>query len=51
MPYYQQQGWKRGDFPNAENYYKGCISLPMFPTLTTEEQEFVIESVNQFYER
>jgi len=50
MPYYREQGWKEGDFPNAENYYKGCISLPMFPTLTEEEQEFVIESINQFYE-
>jgi UDP-4-amino-4,6-dideoxy-N-acetyl-beta-L-altrosamine transaminase len=48
MPYYKQFGWKEGDFPNAENYYKHCISLPMFPTLTKEEQQFVIEKVEEF---
>jgi dTDP-4-amino-4,6-dideoxygalactose transaminase len=49
MPYYQQFGWKIGDFPRAENYYSGCISLPMFPTLTNKEQDFVIECINEFY--
>lgn len=49
MPYYRKRGWKEGDFPNAEKYYKHCISLPMFPSLTNEEQEFVIEKVNSFY--
>lgn len=48
MPYYKQFGWKAGDFPNAENYYKHCISLPMFPTLTSEEQDYVIQKVIQF---
>jgi UDP-4-amino-4,6-dideoxy-N-acetyl-beta-L-altrosamine transaminase len=45
MPYYKNLGWKEGDFPNAEKYYKGCISLPMYPTLTDGEQNFVIETV------
>jgi len=48
MPYYKQFGWKEGDFPNAEAYYKRCISLPMYPTLTNEEQEHVINKVKQF---
>jgi UDP-4-amino-4,6-dideoxy-N-acetyl-beta-L-altrosamine transaminase len=48
MPYYKQFGWQEGDFPNAENYYKHCISLPMYPTLTEEEQNFVIEKVLEF---
>ena len=50
MPYYKNLGWKEGDLPNAEEYYKNCISLPMFPTLTEEEQEFVIKIINQFYD-
>ncbi|MDT0689808.1 UDP-4-amino-4,6-dideoxy-N-acetyl-beta-L-altrosamine transaminase [Salegentibacter sp. F188] len=50
MPYYRQFGWKEGDLPNSEEYYMHCISLPMFPTLTNEEQSFVIEKVNSFYE-
>jgi UDP-4-amino-4,6-dideoxy-N-acetyl-beta-L-altrosamine transaminase len=48
MPYYQQLGWKEGDMPNAEDYYRHCISLPMFPTLTGKEQEFVIEKIKSF---
>ncbi|MEO8794320.1 MAG: UDP-4-amino-4,6-dideoxy-N-acetyl-beta-L-altrosamine transaminase [Daejeonella sp.] len=49
MPYYQQFGWKEGDMPHAETYYKHCISLPMYPTLSQQEQDFVIEKVNNFY--
>jgi len=45
MPYYQQFGSKKGDYPIAESYYGKCISLPMYPTLTDAEQEFVIEQV------
>ncbi|MDT0677451.1 UDP-4-amino-4,6-dideoxy-N-acetyl-beta-L-altrosamine transaminase [Autumnicola musiva] len=49
MPYYQNLGWKEGDMPNAENYYKHCISLPVFPVLTEEEQLYVIQKINSFY--
>jgi UDP-4-amino-4,6-dideoxy-N-acetyl-beta-L-altrosamine transaminase len=49
MPYYKQFGWKEGDFPNAETYYKHCISLPMYPTLTKDEQDCVIKEINSFY--
>ena len=49
MPYYRELGWKEGDMPNAENYYRNCISLPMYPTLTEEEQNFVIQKVHTFY--
>lgn len=45
MPYYQQLGHKKCSLPNAEAYYDKCISLPMYPSLTDEEQTFVIESV------
>lgn len=50
MPYYRNQGWKEGDMPFAEKYYKGCLSLPMFPTLTVEEQDFVISQIVHFFE-
>lgn len=49
MPYYQNQGWKAGDMPLSESYYKHCISLPMFPTLTNEELDFVIREIKTFY--
>jgi dTDP-4-amino-4,6-dideoxygalactose transaminase len=49
MPYYKQFGWKEGDFPKAENYYKRCLSLPMFPTLKDEEQENVISMIKEYF--
>lgn len=49
MPYYRQLGWKPGDFPQAEQYYNQCLSLPMFPTLTDEQQQFVINEINRYY--
>lgn len=48
MPYYRQLGWKPGDFPNAERYYAHGLSLPLFPTLTNDEQDYVIETVTMF---
>lgn len=51
MPYYKQFGWKEGDLPNAEAYYNKCLSLPMYPTLTEQEQEFVISSITTFFEK
>ena len=45
MPYYQQLGYKKGSMPVAESYYEKCLSLPMYPTLTDQEQDFVIKSV------
>lgn len=50
MPYYRQFGWKEGDMPNAESYYKDCLSLPMYPTLTVEEQQYVLDLIFSFYE-
>ena len=47
-PYYQSLGWKVGDFPNAEKYYDGCLSLPMYPTLKDDEQDYVINCVLEF---
>ncbi len=51
MPFYRKQGWKVGDMPIAENYYKGCLSLPMYPILTDEEQYFVINQIVHFFEK
>lgn len=48
MPYYRVLGWKEGDMPRSEDYYRRCISLPMFPTLTKEEQEFVINKITEY---
>lgn len=49
MPYYREQGHAFGDYPNAEEYYSRCLSLPMYPTLTAQEQEYVIKTILEFY--
>lgn len=49
MPYYRNLGWKENDLPFVETYYQKCISLPMYPTLTNEEQEYVINTVLNYY--
>lgn len=51
MPYYRQFGWKEGSLPVVEDYYKHCISLPMFPALTEAEQQYVIDKVLEAFER
>ena len=48
MPYYAQRGNKKGDFPVVEDYYEHCLSLPIYPTLTDEEQSYVIANVLRF---
>lgn len=42
-------GYNSGDFPNAENFAKTMISLPIYPELTEEEINQVIESVNSYF--
>ena len=41
-------GYKKGSIPNAEELAEGCISLPMFPELTDEEAEKVINVCNSY---
>lgn len=45
QPHYQHMGFKLGDFPAAECYYAEAISLPMYATLTDEQQDAVISAL------
>jgi dTDP-4-amino-4,6-dideoxygalactose transaminase len=45
QPYYRDMGFKAGDFPEAEKYYSEAISLPIYPTLTEENQIKVVEAL------
>jgi dTDP-4-amino-4,6-dideoxygalactose transaminase len=49
MPYYREQGWREGDLMNEEEYYKGCISLPMYPTLNNRDIDSVIQVIKKFF--
>jgi UDP-4-amino-4,6-dideoxy-N-acetyl-beta-L-altrosamine transaminase len=46
-PYYEQIGYNSKDFPQAESYYSEAISIPMYSTLTVEQQDFIIESIKK----
>jgi UDP-4-amino-4,6-dideoxy-N-acetyl-beta-L-altrosamine transaminase len=41
QPYYQSMGYKPGDYPQAEQYYREAISIPMHVNLTDEELQFI----------
>jgi len=47
QPYYEGLGFKQGDFPLSEAYYKSAISIPMFPTLGDEKQDRVISILKE----
>lgn len=47
QPFYQQLGFKRGDFPVAEAYYDGALTLPLYPQLTGDEQRYVIDTLGR----
>lgn len=49
LPYYVNIGYRDADLANAEEYYSKCISLPMYPILTDQEQIFVIEMILAYY--
>lgn len=45
QPYYRSMGFAPGQFPQAERYYAEAISLPMFPTMTDDDQDRVIAAL------
>jgi dTDP-4-amino-4,6-dideoxygalactose transaminase len=47
QPYYQRMGFKQGDFPQSEKYYSEAISLPMYQTLSDDQQDQVVSVLNK----
>lgn len=45
QPYYRELGFETGDFPLAESYYQGAITLPLFYSMTDDQQDQVIEAL------
>jgi dTDP-4-amino-4,6-dideoxygalactose transaminase len=48
QPYYENLGYKKGDFPVTERYAEQILSLPMFPELTREAVEFIANTIKSF---
>ena len=51
FPYYRKNGYADIKCPNAERYYSGAISIPIYPSLKEEEQEYVIEKILKTFKR
>ena len=47
FPYYQKLGFERGLCPNAEEIYKGIMSIPLYPRMTHKDVEYVIFAVKK----
>ena len=50
QPYYRDLGFAEGDFPQAERYYAEAISLPLYPLLSDEQQDYVVEQLRRLTE-
>jgi UDP-4-amino-4,6-dideoxy-N-acetyl-beta-L-altrosamine transaminase len=51
QPYYQSIGFRNGDYPAAEKYYDSAISIPMFPTMTSNQQDQVVAAAKGTFQR
>lgn len=51
QPYYKKLGYGKKRYPNAESYYAGALSLPIYPDLSRREQDFVIEKLREAIDR
>ena len=45
QPFYQQLGFASGDFPNAEKFYDGALTLPLYPDLSLDDQDKVVNAL------
>jgi len=49
QPYYQKLGCKKGICPNAEDFYRREISIPLYPKMSDEDVEYVIEKIFEVF--
>lgn len=47
QPYYQNLGFKNGDFPVSEKYYEEAFTLPLYYSLTDEQQEYIVSTLKE----
>jgi dTDP-4-amino-4,6-dideoxygalactose transaminase len=51
QPVFKELGYQEGDLPDAEKAAKEAVSLPMFPELKVEQQEYVVSKIAEFYKK
>lgn len=50
QPYYRKMGFKYGDYPYAEQYYKESISIPIYPAMTNLQQIQTVHAIREIIE-
>lgn len=51
QPYYRERyGWKPTDYPKSWAYYQTCLSIPLYPSMTDEQQSLVIDQIRAFFQ-
>jgi dTDP-4-amino-4,6-dideoxygalactose transaminase len=46
---FKDLGYKKGDFPMAEDAAQNVVSIPIYPELTEAQKEYVVRSIEEFY--
>jgi len=49
QPFYEKFGYDISLYPNAMNYYKNALSLPMYPTLSEKQQDYVVNTLKSSF--
>lgn len=47
QPYYEKLGFRQGDFPVSEKYYEEAFTLPLYYSLTNEQQDYIVEVLKE----
>lgn len=47
QPYYEKLGFKQGDFPASEKYYQEAFTLPLYYSLTNEQQDYIVKVLKE----
>jgi len=47
QPWYAKLGFKPGDFPASESYYKRALTIPLYPSMSEDEQDYVVKSLKE----
>ena len=47
QPHYRRLGFRPGQFPNAEAYYSGALSLPLFPQMSEAQMDTVVGALGE----
>jgi dTDP-4-amino-4,6-dideoxygalactose transaminase len=51
QPAFESLGYSKGDFPVTEQIVDEIISVPIYPELTAEQREYVVDTIQEFYDK